>query len=206
MIDKHIIDGVDVSRCEFALELIDTDRIKCHCIKGLTKMSCNQPESIRRDWCDQNPDCLYKQYSRKKQECVEWKKCNERLLQALIKDQSEIVQKNIDETNILLTKENADLQQQLKTKEQECLELRERLSCNCFDPKSNNNRCVSYNRIAEDYERDLKRLNALEACIIKITSMCEKASTKSTFCNGVENKDMQKLAIRILKVLNDNKV
>lgn len=95
---------------------------------------------------------------------------------------------------------------QFKRNEQECLELKERLSCNCFDPKSNNNRCVSYNRIAEDYERDLKRLNTLEACIIKIISMCEKASTKSTFCNGVENKDMQNLAIRILKVLNDNKV
>lgn len=71
--DKQIIHGVDVSKCEFALQTIDTERIKCCCIKGLTKMSCNQPESIRRDWCDQNPDCLYKQYSRKEQECEEWK-------------------------------------------------------------------------------------------------------------------------------------
>ena len=35
----------------------------------------------------------------------------------------------------------------------------------------------------------------------KIKTICEKASTKSTFCNGVENKDMQKLAIKILKIL-----
>lgn len=47
---------------------------------------------------------------------------------------------------------------QLKRKEQECEELKRRLQCNCFDPKSNNNRCISYNRIAKDYERDLKRL------------------------------------------------
>ena len=37
----------------------------------------------------------------------------------------------------------------------------------------------------------------------KILDICEKASTKSTFCNGIENKDMQKLAIKILKVAQD---
>ena len=52
---------------------------------------------------------------------------------------------------------------QLKRKEQECEELKERLNCNCFDPKSNNNRCISYNRIVEDYERDLKQLDQLKA-------------------------------------------
>ena len=51
---------------------------------------------------------------------------------------------------------------QLKRKEQECEELKERLNCNCFDPKNNNNRCISYNRIAEDYERDLKQLDQLK--------------------------------------------
>lgn len=35
----------------------------------------------------------------------------------------------------------------------------------------------------------------------KILDICEKASTKSTFCNGVENKDMQKLAIKVMKVI-----
>lgn len=37
----------------------------------------------------------------------------------------------------------------------------------------------------------------------KILDICEKASTKSTFYNGIENKDMQKLAIKILKVAQD---
>ena len=37
----------------------------------------------------------------------------------------------------------------------------------------------------------------------KIQEICDKASTKSTFCNGVENKDMQKLAIKILKVVQN---
>ena len=35
----------------------------------------------------------------------------------------------------------------------------------------------------------------------EIEKLCDKASTKSTFCNGVENKDMQKLAIKILKII-----
>ena len=35
----------------------------------------------------------------------------------------------------------------------------------------------------------------------KIKKVCEKASTKSTFCNGVENKDMQKLSIKILNII-----
>lgn len=56
---------------------------------------------------------------------------------------------------------------QLRRKEQECEELKERLKCKCFDSKSNNNRCISYNRIAEDYERDLQRLT-------KITQECEE--------------------------------
>lgn len=37
--------------------------------------------------------------------------------------------------------------------------------------------------------------------LYEIEKLCDKASTKSTFCNGVENKDMQKLAIKILKII-----
>ena len=54
---------------------------------------------------------------------------------------------------------------QLARKTAECEELKERIKCNCFDPKSNNNRCISYNRIAEDYEKDLKHLkNKIAEC------------------------------------------
>lgn len=58
-----------------------------------------------------------------------------------------------------------NLIEQLARKTQECEELKERIKCNCFDPKSNNNRCISYNRIAEDYEKDLKHLkNKIAEC------------------------------------------
>lgn len=54
---------------------------------------------------------------------------------------------------------------QLQRKIIECEELKGRIKCNCFDPKSNNNRCASYNRITEDYERDLRNLkNKIDEC------------------------------------------
>lgn len=65
----------------------------------------------------------------KEQELTHFKKENERLLQTIIKDQTEIVQKNIDKTNILLIKENMDLQQQLQAKEQECEVLKKQYNC-----------------------------------------------------------------------------
>ena len=60
---------------------------------------------------------------------------------------------------------------QLARRTAECEELKERIKCNCFDSKSNNNRCISYNRIAEDYARDLKRLE-------KKTAECEELKSQ----------------------------
>ena len=54
------------------------------------------------------------------------------------------------------------MQRQVNQLEKENEELKEQINCRCFDPKNNNNRCISYNRIAEDYERDLKQLNQLK--------------------------------------------
>ena len=67
---------------------------------------------------------------------------------------------NCDEIKDCFIKE---LLGKLALKDQECEELKERLNSRCFDPKNNNNRCISYNRIAEDYERDLKQLDRLKA-------------------------------------------
>lgn len=68
--DKVIIDGVDVSGCEFAGKAKNDNRIKCHCAKGLlqiTKMQ-EQPESIKSGLCENNPDCYYKKLQRLKEE------------------------------------------------------------------------------------------------------------------------------------------
>lgn len=53
------------------------------------------------------------------------------------------------------------------------MELKERIKCYCFDPKSNNNRCISYNRMAEDYEKDLKKLSSIK-------NECEKILKDAT--------------------------
>ena len=52
--------------------------------------------------------------------------------------------------------------------------MKSRLNCRCFDPLINNNRCISYNRIAEDYERDLKQLDQLKAENDKYSLFIEK--------------------------------
>ena len=46
-----------------------------------------------------------------------------------------------------------------------------------------------------------KQLKRAEQRLDKIQTICEKETTKSTFCNGIENKDLQKLAIKILKII-----
>lgn len=33
---------------------------------------------------------------------------------------------------------------------------------NCYDPRTNNGRCISYNNLARDYERDLALLKQLQ--------------------------------------------
>lgn len=72
------------------------------------------------------------------------------------------IEKEKQERKAKRTESIKSLKEQLKRKEQECEELKERLNCNCFDSKNNNNRCISYNRMAEDYERDLKQLDQLK--------------------------------------------
>ncbi len=121
MTDKQIIiDGVDVSECEYFRETLPSGFLgkhRCNC-DSINTMSFN---------CEGN-NCIYKQLKAKEQELTHYKKENERLLQTIIKDQAEIVQKNIDETNILLIKENMDLQQQLdqlKAELKSAKELRE---------------------------------------------------------------------------------
>ena len=46
-----------------------------------------------------------------------------------------------------------------------------------------------------------KQLKRKEQKLDKIKTICEKETTKPTFCNGIENKDSQKLAIKILKII-----
>lgn len=83
---------------------------------------------------------------------------------------------------------------QLQRKEQECEELKERLKCKCFDPKSNNNRCISYNRIAEDYERDLQRLT-------KITQEYEELKRTISTLEGVNKLFENNLDSSFIKIV-----
>ena len=192
MTDKQIIiDGCDVSGCEWIREIeLDSEYI-CTC-NSLNKTS---------GYCKYNPNCHYKLYKRKKQKLTHFKKENEILLQTIIKDQAEIVQKNIDETNILLMKENMDLQQQLKAKEQECefsnlriIQLQETLSQ--YETDLSTKDCIvetckaQYKELEAENER-LKKEIRLYACIDKWgTEQCHCACRclGNEFCDAAEEK------------------
>lgn len=58
----------------------------------------------------------------------------------------------------------------------ECEELRGRLNTICFDSRANNNRCISYNRMAEDYEKDLKKLTKYETLFLKAREISQRIS------------------------------
>ena len=71
MTDKQIIiDGVDVSGCEYCLKM--------------TKYRCTIQRDIYKYLCKENPNCYYKQFKRKEQECEELKEKVKELRQGWI--------------------------------------------------------------------------------------------------------------------------
>lgn len=66
--DKQIIiDGVDVSECEFLI--INNDKQLCRCIKSDLFGGIEFVENAKNGNCKDNPNCYFKQLSRKTQEC-----------------------------------------------------------------------------------------------------------------------------------------
>lgn len=57
MENKQIIDGVDVSECEYCLKM--------------TKYRCTIQRNVYKCLCEENPNCYYKQLKRKEQELEE---------------------------------------------------------------------------------------------------------------------------------------
>ena len=192
MTDKQImVNDVNVSGCEHLTE-----------IRGCWLSTCDyliHKGNITSKVCKYNPNCYFKQLARKTQECEELKK---QLMQKSEVDMffnTPIEGWSNDPCGICPHKAENE-------------ELKERIKCNCFDPKSNNNRCISYNRIAEDYERDLKRLeNKIAECekyegafrrIKKQSKInCEEICGKSY--EACDDKDC--LAIQIRDIINKAK-
>ena len=64
MADKTIIDGIDVSKCKSFFKGIKEHNICCYCDTREDKI----PFAV---FCEENPNCYYKQLKRKEQECEE---------------------------------------------------------------------------------------------------------------------------------------
>lgn len=81
-----------------------------------------------------------------------------------------------DQLKMDVERATKELQEKLQAKEQECEELRGRLNTICFDSRANNNRCISYNRMAEDYEKDLKKLAKYKTLFFKAREIYQRTS------------------------------
>ena len=197
MTDKQIIiDGVEYNPCN-GCKLWNGH----HCIGARSyEPNADEHKAICNEHMAKQFYIVYQQLYRKTQECES------------LKEEIEVLKDNFDTA----TRDCNELIEELK---QECEELKERIKCNCFDPKSNNNRCISYNRIAEDYERDLKRLeNKIAECekykqtldefellITNHISSCEKCpDNKNGYCIGIDECSSRCLK-KILDIINKAK-
>ena len=81
MTDKKeiIIDGVDVSECEFLI--INNDKQLCRCIKSDLFGAIEFVENAKNGNCKDNPNCYFKQLKRKEQECGKYKQALDEIRQ-----------------------------------------------------------------------------------------------------------------------------
>lgn len=110
--DKIIINGIDVSECEYLNSL---DNGISECILGKKQM-------LKYRVCDCNHNCYFKQLARAKEEIKK--------LKVQIENEKQALQINIDNLNqacLDLNQENDDLQNKLQAKEQEFEELKEKI-------------------------------------------------------------------------------
>ena len=152
MTDKQIIiDGVDVSKCEW-FEQIDLD-INIIC-------TSNSPKKCS-GYCKDNPNCIQKKFKRKEQECKELKKqINDLLNKPEIQDK--ILWKFDNEA--LLGSKDAwiyKLEQTLA----EIKEIAEECYCKCNSMNNCNISCKYYNNCNGEF-------SYLLACLNKQISEC----------------------------------
>ena len=177
MTDKQIIiNRVDVSGCKFFRNGICASPINPKC-----KLCVEINEKM----------CYYKQLKRKEQECEELK--------------SQL-------TSLSYADAICALEIDLEHKTQECEELKKQLM-DFMNGEYCVNGCAKMQTQYKEYHTKLiEQLDQLKASkeqveqkLKQIEKLCIKNSTKSSFCHGIENKDMQKLAIRILQIISEVK-
>lgn len=80
MTDKQIIiDGVDVSGCEYCLKM--------------TKYRCTIQRDVYKCLCEENPNCYFKQLARKTQECEELREYHNKCCEEFENEKKELLEK-----------------------------------------------------------------------------------------------------------------
>lgn len=200
------VDGIDVSECE---HITYKDSLNPMC--GNTGICCYGRKN-----------CYFKQLTRKTQ-------LEERLIKQIrticdfINNRPEIFKGIYGDVDKIIT-------DYAERKEQECKELQEQLKEMNEVIRTETTRCSLVNSLKTEldqltvvYEQYKKKFQEFfntdnqecwnaaflqgekakaEQKLERIGKLCDGKTNKSSFCNGIENKDMQKLAIRILQIIN----
>lgn len=143
-----IVNGIDVSKCDFAVKTINTADILCHCVKsgcfGIWEGRF-APDSIKSGKCNENPNCYFKQLARAKEEIEKWKhqaelgsdtadrlskeledkKQENEKLKSQIENEKQALQIDIDNLNqacLDLSQENEELKHQIEDVDTLCSE------------------------------------------------------------------------------------
>lgn len=157
--EKIIINGIDVTECLYRRQ---NPHNFCMCSSVIK--SGDIIELTRYVQCEYNPNCYFKQRARVMKENAELQERTASIIYSLTGGRLSYSTYTLegcedayrDQLRIDVERATKELQEKLQAKEQECEELRGRLNTICFDSRANNNRCISYNRMAEDYAKLIK--------------------------------------------------
>ena len=182
MTDKQIIiDTIDVSKCEY-ITYKDSFNPMC----GNTGICCYGRKN-----------CCFKQLARKTQECEELREYHNKCCEEFENEKKELLEKYNQLSRDFYSGKYCNVEK--------CKQL-DQLKADI------NKKELIFAGIEVSNRELIKELNQLKAAkeqaeqkLKRIKKLCDGKTNKSSFCNGIENKDMQKLAIRILQIVSEVK-
>ena len=179
MIDKQIIDGIDVSKCQHY---------------GKYSIYCYAVEEP----CSDNPNCYFKQLARAREEIKKLKKQIENEKQAL-----QIDIDNLNQTCLDLNQENDDLQNKLQAKEQECEELKRKYNENLTVQKQLQEWQDEDLRQIKDLKQTTQELNeSIRTCNVEKTKLYQKLSKIKEFCKELMYENEEYISInQVLQII-----
>lgn len=184
--EKIIINGIDVTECLYRRQ---NPHNFCMCSSVIK--SGDIIELTRYVQCEYNPNCYFKQRARVMKENAELQERTASIIYSLTGGRLSYSTYTLegceqayhDQLEIDVERATKELEEKLQAKEKESEELKGRLNTICFDPRTNNNRCISYNRMAEDYAKLIK----YKTLFLKAREIYQRISKYNQALDEIEN-------------------